>query len=78
MNFTKIGRNTKKLWLSIIPAQSPSEQPGLEPPQLFFAKIRQAIRRLKAIQLGRLNMQFQQDWPKDKKIKAHLIFWLKT
>ena len=23
-------------------------------------------------------MQFQQDWPKDKKIKALLIFWRKT
>ena len=23
-------------------------------------------------------MQFQQDWPKDKKITALLIFWLKT
>ena len=59
----------------------PSEQPGLGPPQercelqLFFAGIRQAVRRLKA--LGRLNMQFQQDWPKDNKITALLIFWLK-
>ena len=23
-------------------------------------------------------MQFQQDWPKDKKMKALLIFWRKT
>ena len=23
-------------------------------------------------------MHFQQDWPKDKKITALLIFWLKT
>ena len=46
--------------------------------QLFFAGIRQAVRRLKAFHLGRLNMQFQQDWPKDKKIKALLIFWRKT
>ena len=35
--------------------------------QLFFAIIRQAIQRFKAIQLGHLSMQFQQDWPKDKK-----------
>ena len=35
--------------------------------QLFLAGIRQAVRRLKAIHLGRLNMQFQQDCPKDKK-----------
>ena len=34
--------------------------------QLFLAGIRQAVRRQKAIHLGRLNMQFQQDWPKDK------------
>ena len=32
--------------------------------QLFLAIIRQAVRRLKAIQLGRLNVHFQQDWPK--------------
>ena len=35
--------------------------------QLFFAIIRQAVRRSKAIQLGRLNMQLQHDWPNDKK-----------
>ena len=46
--------------------------------QLFLAGIRQAIRRFKALNLGRLNMQFQQNWPKDKKITALLIFWLKT
>ena len=32
-NFTRIRRKTKKLWLSIIPARRPSEQPGLGPPQ---------------------------------------------
>ena len=32
-NFTRIGRKTKKLWLSIVPVQRPSEQPGLGPPQ---------------------------------------------
>ena len=37
--------------------------------QLFFA-----VWRYKAIHLGRFNMQFQQDWPKDKKITALLIF----
>ena len=69
-----IGPKTKKLLLSIIPARSPSEQPSLEPPQkscelqLFFAGSRHAIQRLKALQLGCLNMQFQQDWPKDRKI----------
>ena len=45
--------------------------------QLFFAGIQQAVRRLKALHLGRLNMQFQQDWTKDKKLQL-LIFWLKT
>ena len=32
-NFTRIGRKTKKLWLSIIPAQRLPAQPGLRPPQ---------------------------------------------
>ena len=41
--------------------------------QLFFSGIRQAVRRWKALDLGRLNMQFQQDWPKDKKLQL-LIF----
>ena len=30
---TRIGPNTKKLWLSIVPAQRPSQQTGLGPPQ---------------------------------------------
>ena len=37
---------------------------------LIFAAIGQAVRRWKALSLGSLNMQFQQDWPKDKKITA--------
>ena len=58
----------------------PSEQPGLGPPQercelqLFLAGIRQAARRYKAIHLGRLNMQFQHDWPKDKKLQLFQFF----
>ena len=73
------GGKTKKLWLSIIPAQRLSEQRfGTTPKrcelQLFFAAIRQAIRRWKAIHLRRLNMQFQQDWPKDKTITGLSIF----
>ena len=32
-NFTRIGPKTKKLWLSIVPAQKPSEHTGLGPPQ---------------------------------------------
>ena len=33
----------------------------------IFAAIGQAIRRWKALTLGSINMQFQQDWLKDKK-----------
>ena len=42
--------------------------------QLFLAGIRQAIRRLKAFHLGRLSMQFQQDWPKDKNYSSFNFF----
>ena len=45
---------------------------------LFFARLRQAERRWKALDLGSLNMQFQQDWPKDEKITALLNFCRKT
>ena len=44
-------------------------------PQLFLASLGQVIRSSKAVDLGSLNMQFQHDWPKDKKITALLIFW---
>ena len=83
-NFTRIGPKTKKLWLLIIPARRLSEQLGLGPPQkrcelqLFFAGIGQAVNCWRALNLGSLHMQFQQDWPKDKKITALLIFWRKT
>ena len=30
--FSRTGRKTKKFWLSIVPVQRPSEQPGLGPP----------------------------------------------
>ena len=63
-----------------------SQQPGLGPPQkgvnyhFSSAAIGQAVRRWKAhyLDLGSLNMQFQQDSPKDKKITALLSFCLKT
>ena len=42
--------------------------------QLLFAGNRQAVRRLKALHLGRLNMQFQHDWPKDKKSYSAFSF----
>ena len=71
-NFTRIGPKRKKLWLSVSLTRRRSEQPGLGPPQkrcelqLFFAAIRQAIHHWKALDLGSLNMQFQDDWPEDK------------
>ena len=46
--------------------------------QLSLAGIRQAVRRKKAFHLGRLNMEFQQDCQKDKKITALWIFCRKT
>ena len=71
----------KKLWLSIIPARRLSEQPGCgntpkrcEPP-LFCTAIQPALRCWKALDLGHLNMLFQQDWPKEK-ITAFLSFLL--
>ena len=51
------------------------EGSGLRPPTkrcelpLIFAAIGQAVRRWKALNLGSLNMQFQQDWQKDKKLQ---------
>ena len=56
-----------------------SAWPGPTPkrcePQLFLASLGQVIRCSKAVDLGSLNMQFQHDWPKIKKITALLIFW---
>ena len=45
---------------------------------LFLAALGQAVRGKKALDLGSLNMKFQHEWPKDKKITALLIFCLKT
>ena len=66
---------TKAVFAALLGTTPPPKRCEL---QLFFAGIRQAVRRLKALHLGSLNMQFQQDWPKDKKITPLLIFWLKT
>ena len=41
----------------------------------IFAAIGQAVRRWKALNLGSLNIQFQQDWPKDYKNYSFLIFF---
>ena len=55
-----------------------SASPGPTPKRcelpLFLAALGQAVHRWKALDLGSLNMQFQQDWPKDKQITALLIF----
>ena len=46
--------------------------------QLFLATYQKAIRRSNTLGLGSLNMQFQQDWPKDEKMTALLNFCQKT
>ena len=47
-------------------------------PQLFLAALGQVKRCSKALDLGSLNMQFEDDWPKNTNITALLIFSLKT
>ena len=41
---------------------------------LFLAALEQAVHGWKALDLGSLNMQFQQDWPKDKKLQLFKFF----
>ena len=53
---------------------SPGQTPKRCEPQLFLAALGQVIRCSKAVALGSLNMQFQHDWPKDRKITALLLF----
>ena len=53
---------------------SPGPTPKRCEPQLFLATLGQVIRCSKAVDFGSLNMQLQQDWHKDKKITALLIF----
>ena len=53
---------------------SPGPTPKRYEQQLFLAALGQVIRCSKALDLGSVNMQFQQDWPKDKKSTALLIF----
>ena len=59
-----------------------SVSPGPTPKRcelsLFLAALGEVMRGWKALDLGSLNMQFQQDWPKDKQITALLSFCLKT
>ena len=79
-NFTRIGRKIKKLWVLIISAQRQSHQSPLGQPkkrcelQHFLAALGQVVRRWKALDLGSLNMQFQQDGPKDKKLQLFKFF----
>ena len=53
---------------------SPGPTPKRCEPQLFLAALGQVIRCSKALDLGSLNMQFQHDWPKNKKITALFLF----
>ena len=53
---------------------SPGPTPKRCEPHLFLATLGQVIRCSKALDVGSLNVQFQQDWPKDKTITALLIF----
>ena len=49
---------------------SPGPTPKRRELPLFLAALGQAICGWKALDLRSLNMQFQQGWPKDKKITA--------
>ena len=53
---------------------SPGQTPKRCEPQHFLATLGQVIRCSKALNPGSLNMQFQHDWPKDKKFTALLLF----
>ena len=53
---------------------SPGPTPKRCEPQLFFVALGQVIRYSKAVDLGSLNLQFQHDWLKNKKITALLLF----
>ena len=54
---------------------SPGPTPKRCEPQLFLTALGQVIRCSKALDLGSLNMQFQHDWPKDKKYSSFNSFW---
>ena len=44
--------------------------------QVFLASLGQVIRCSKAVDFGSLNMQFQHDWPKDKKYSSfNFLAW---
>ena len=54
---------------------SPGPTPKRCEPQLFLAALGQVIRCSKSLDLGSLNMQFQHDWPKNKKLQLFSFFW---
>ena len=53
---------------------SPGQTPKRCEPQLFLATLGQVIRCSKALDLESLNMQFQHDRPKDKKLLLFYFF----
>ena len=57
---------------------SPGPTPKRCEPQLFLASLGEVIRCSKAVDLGSLNMQFQHNWPKDKKLQLFSFFRQKT
>ena len=57
---------------AVLPAW-PGPTPKRWEPHIFLAVLGQVIRCSKALDVRSLNMQFQHDWPKDKKLQL-LIF----
>ena len=55
---------------------SPGPTPRRCEAQLFLAALGQVIRCSKAVDVGSLNMQFQHDWPKNKKKYSSFYFFL--
>ena len=53
---------------------SPGPTPKRCEPHFFLAALGQVMRCSKALDLGSLNMQFQHDWPKDKKYYSSFNF----
>ena len=53
----------------VVLSSSPGPTPNRCERPLFLAALGQAICGWKALDLGSLNMQFQHDWPKDKKLQ---------
>ena len=60
--------------MKAVSSASPGPTPKRCEPQFFLAALEQVMRYSKAVDLGSLNLQFQHDWPRNKKITALLIF----